>query len=107
MLSEFLIHTVTFKRPSPSTDSVGGETSTETTTYDSIPACVQPAKAFQIYVYSQLNIHVDHLVYTDRTLSLRAGDVMYFNNDRFIVTGWKNYMNDNRVTEVAVYRFTS
>lgn len=106
-VSDFAIHQVTIKRPTPGVDAVGGETiASEATLFDSIPACVQPVKAFHQYVYAQQNIKAEHAVYTDRSLSgIRNGDYLYFNSDRYVITGFRNVVHDGRVWEVLCYRY--
>lgn len=106
-VSDFLIHTCSIKRPVPGVDSVGGETiASETTLYDTIPCCFQPTKAFQIYLYAQANIKVEFSVYFDREILAREGDYLYFNSERYVITGVRNLFNGYvRVCEVFVYRF--
>lgn len=106
-LADFLIHTVTIKRPVVTPDASAGETiSSETTLYDTVPTCFQPVKAEQKLIYAQQNIKVEFASYFDRTISVREGDYLYYNSDRYVITGIRNLFDTyQQVSEVLCYRY--
>lgn len=102
-----LIHTVSIVRPTPGKDAEGGITTTQTTTlHNSIPACLQPVSAQAEQLYSQWQIRVDHVLYTDRSLSgVTNGDYITHEGNTYIITGIRNILLDEQLYELLCYRY--
>lgn len=104
-LQNLMWHRVTIKRPTASKDASGGITSTETAVYTDLPANVQPVSASVSLLYQQRQLTVTHSVYTNQVISARNGDRVYFGTRTFIVTGFRDLIESDRVFVLDTYEF--
>lgn len=108
-LRDFFIHTVTIKHATYEKLPSGGRKllSTEPL-HEDVPACVQPIAISTSLIYQKWDVQCNYLIYTDYDVSdVVVGDLIYFEDIVFSVTGKRNFIMNGRVYEIAGFSYAS
>lgn len=88
---------VTVSRPTVSQDSSLGQVASYTNIYTNVPANIQPASGSAAFLYAQRNIKVTNTIWVDTLLTIKVGDRITSGTTTYIVVGFRNLIEMNRV----------